>query len=77
MESSVRASLPFPQGWCTQWKSYLCSGIQIESLEAKMPTDAEDNLQLRMEVEIILKSKHTFDAHASLQSIDRYLNTIR
>jgi hypothetical protein len=36
-------------------KSYLRPGIQIESLEAKMPTDAEDNLQLGMAVEMILK----------------------
>lgn len=36
-------------------ESYLCSGIQIESLEAKMSTDAEDNLQLEMAVDMILK----------------------
>ena len=36
-------------------ESYLCSGIQIESLEAKMSTDAEDNLQLETAVDMILK----------------------
>lgn len=42
-----------------------------------MPADAEDNLQLRMAVEINLKSEQTFDAHASLKTMYHYLDSIR